>query len=280
MEKKTKPLFNCIKYLGSKLALIFLLFTVSAKTQCFEQNTAFQSGEILRFYAIYNWGFIWVNAGYVDFKVKLEEYQGKTVYHFDSFGTSHAKYDWIFKVRDYYNTYLDVNNLQPIEFTRKTSEGGFDIYNRYVFDYPQNRVFTYIETSKRAYTEDTLSITPCTYDVLSAIYLARNIDYSIIKEGEKIPIRSIIEDEVFNLYIRFVGREIISSFDGKRYKCIVFKLLLIEGTIFKGGEDLTVWVTDDQNKVPILVEAEILVGKVKAMLMGYEGLRHPPVAVE
>ena len=48
--------------------------------------------------------------------------------------------------------------------------------------------------------------------------------------------------------------------------------MLVEGTIFKGGEDMTIWVTDDGNRVPIMVEAKILIGSVKAIITGAEGL--------
>jgi len=71
-----------------------------------------------------------------------------------------------------------------------------------------------------------------------------------------------------------LGKVVLKTKDGNKYNCIKFSALLIEGTIFKGGEDLFVWVTDDENRIPVMIEAKIIVGSVKALLSGTEGLRN------
>ena len=63
--------------------------------------------------------------------------------------------------------------------------------------------------------------------------------------------------------------------DGKSYETLKFSILLVEGTIFKGGEDLLVWITADKNRVPLLVEAKILVGTVKASFKYAVNLKYP-----
>ena len=89
----------------------------------------------------------------------------------------------------------------------------------------------------------------------------------------------IIDGKIYPLYIRYLGKENIRTHDGKQqYKCIKFSVLLVEGTIFKGGEDMNIWVTDDENKIPVLVESKILVGSVKAYLNTTQGLRNPTTA--
>ena len=83
-----------------------------------------------------------------------------------------------------------------------------------------------------------------------------------------------LDNEVYDMYIRYVGRETIKTKYGK-FKAIKIKPLLIKGTIFEGGEKMTVWVTDDPNHIPVRIESPIVVGKVKVDMMGYENLRHP-----
>ncbi len=243
--------------------------------QCLEKNFSFQENEFLEYEAYYNWGFIWLNAGWVSFKVNPGTYNNRPIYYFDSKGGSHPNYDWIFKVRDRYQCYFDKETLLPLWFYRQNSEGGFEVDNKYFFDHPNNKVISYTENSDRPFSKDTVSIPDCTYDVLSLIYYCRNLDFSSMRVGDSLTMKSILDREVFELYIRYLGKEEVETREGKRYNCIKFSALLIEGTIFEGGEDLYVWVTDDLNRVPVLVEAKILIGSVKAYLTRMEGLRNP-----
>ena len=87
-----------------------------------------------------------------------------------------------------------------------------------------------------------------------------------------------IDNEIFDLFIRYKGKEQLKTRNGEVFNTIRFSVLLVKGTIFKGGEDMEVWVTDDDNRIPVLVEAKILVGSVKAVLTGVEGVNSPLTA--
>lgn len=255
--------------------IIISLLSGTVSAQCLNSNLAYTEGEVLKYSVYYNWGFIWIDAGWVNFSVKPAVYKGKTVYHFDSQGASHKSYDWLYKVRDRYQSYVDKETLLPVWFHRTNFEGGFQVYNQYQFDWKNNRVFIATETSDRPFKKDTLALPNCTYDVLSLIYTCRNVDFSKLKKNDTVPVITVIDNEVFNLYIRYLGKETIKDRNNNQYRCIKFSALLVEGTIFKGGEDMFVWITDDSNKVPVLVEAKILVGSVKAYFNEAEGLKNP-----
>ena len=139
-------------------------------------------------------------------------------------------------------------------------------------------IFTFTENSNKPFLKDTLALPACTFDVISLSYYARNLDFEGLEVNDTIPVSVIIDNELFNLYIRYLGKELMKTKDGSRYNCIKFSALLVEGTIFKGGEDLFVWVTDDKNRIPVLVEAKILVGSVKALLISTIGLRYKMTA--
>lgn len=246
-----------------------------AFSQCFETNFAFCPGEVLNYEIYYNWGFVWLNAGNIDFKVNSGTFHDRPIYYFDSQGSTYKSYDWFFKVRDRYQCYLDVETLRPLWFHRENYEGGFEADYKYFFNHSDNVVYSYTQNSERPFKKDTVEIPPCTFDLLSLIYYSRNIDFSDLHAGDSIPIISIIDNEVYNLYIRYLGKEVIENKFGEEYNCIKFSALLVEGTIFKDGEDLLVWVSDDKNRIPILVEAKILVGSIKAYLSSMEGVRNP-----
>jgi len=261
------------------IVITFLLsFSAVAFSQCFTKNIAFQSGERLTYDVVYNWGFIWISAGYVEFSVKQVDFQGRAAYFLDANGSSYSSYDWFYKVRDSFQACIDVESLKPLWHKRSTSEGGYLAYEEYNFDYEKKLIYARTQTSKRSYKEDTLRAGYCTFDLLSMAYYARNIDFSGLVPGNLIPVIVVLDNEIHHLYVRFLGRELLTTKDGNRYNTIRFAIKLIEGTVFKSGEDLNVWVTDDKNRVPVLVEAKILVGSVKALLKSADNLRNKSTA--
>jgi len=92
--------------------------------------------------------------------------------------------------------------------------------------------------------------------------------------NDKIPYTMFLDSQIYNLYIRYLGKETIKTRYGK-FRAIKFKPLLIYGTIFKGGEKMTVWISDDANHLPLRIESPISVGKISADMMGYHNLRYP-----
>ncbi len=117
------------------------------------------------------------------------------------------------------------------------------------------------------------NVDPCGVDLLSTFYWMRTIDISAYKPGDKIPVNIAIDDEVFDLYVRYDGKEIYKTKLGT-FNCIKLKPLLLKGDVFKGGEDMTIWLTDDKNRIPVRVESDLSVGRVTCDLKSYGGLKH------
>lgn len=259
--------------------LIFL-FLISKSGVSFSQIScdlkpfAFSSGEELNYKVIYNWGMIWLESAEASFKVKQAKYNGKNCYLFTGSGSTYPKYDWFFKVRDVFETYLDSATFRPLKFQADIQEGGKKDKHVYLFNNPQRKAYTIINYGSKPAKIDTLKMGACTIDVLTAIYYARSIDYSTCKKNDTISISLLVDGKIYPTYVRYLGKELFISKELGTYKCIKFSPLLIEGTIFKKGEGMTVWVTDDKNKLPIYIETPITVGTVKVKLMSYKGLRN------
>ncbi len=252
------------------LLLIFLCFAcvTPAHAQndfCSIRNSSFNVGESITFKVMYNLGKMYVGAGEAVFTVALERFANRDVYHITGDGRTFRAYDWIFKVRDKYETWLDTATMQPLKFLRNVNEGGYKIYNNVVFNQAAHQAVS---------TNGTFTVPPCVQDVISAIYYARNIDFAKYQVGDKIPFAMFLDDQVYNIYIRYLGKEEVNTRFGK-FRAIKFKPLLIKGTIFEGGEKMTVWVSDDANKVPLRVESPISVGNIIVDMVNYSNLRHP-----
>lgn len=258
------------------LILVLLLSFKTMQSQDFVKSyPVFNPGEEITYKAVYNWGFIWINAGVVQFKVQDTIFKGKNAFHLYASGSSLPSYDWLFKVRDYFHSYTNVNDLSPYYFSRDTYEGGYKVDNEYQFDYTDRLIYAKTENSNKALSNDTVQLYQQIHDVISGVYYVRNLNFNNYNLKDTIPIKMIVDGEIFELYIRYLGKEVLKTHDKRKFRTIKFSALLIEGTIFKGGEDLTVWVTDDLNRIPVLVEAKILIGSVKATLNTTENLKFP-----
>jgi len=263
----------------TKIVVLFIfLFSFelsSLNAQCFKKNNAFGDGESISYEVSYNWGPIWVNAGIVTFSVSRENFLGKDSWHFKSSGTTYSSYDLLFKVRDYYDSWINPETFNSYLFKRYIYEGGYSLVNTLRFDYTDLKVYSNTKSNNNPVHCDTLKTDFCSFDMLSAVYYTRTLDFSNVKPESKIPISIIIDDKVYSIYIRSLGKEVITNKDGNKYRCTKFSAKMVEGTIFRGDEDVKVWVTDDENKIPIYIEAKILVGTIKAYLKNVKGLRNP-----
>ena len=258
------------------ILFIFLIFhlLVFAQKNCSVNNQSFKPGEEFKYKIYYNWGAIWMAAGEASFNAFLTNLNGRNVYHFVGLGSTYSKYDWFYKVRDRYESYADTASLKPIRFIRDAKEGGSYTFDDYVFNRQKNKVYTDAIRNKKSAKLDSINITACTNDVMTAIFYARCLDFSLYKPKDTIPITFVLDGQLFPSYIRYLGKETIQSDLLGKVRCIKLSPKLIEGTIFKGGEGMIVWVTDDENKMPVYVETPIVVGTIKVKLFSYSGLRN------
>jgi hypothetical protein len=237
---------------------------------CGIRNTAFQSGEFISFNLFYAVAGIYVNAGTASFNCNLERLNNKPVYHITGIGTSNSGYDWIFKVRDKYETFIDTATMQPLKFIRNIDEGGYKKYENITFNKQTNTAIT---------TDGVFKVPNCIQDVISAVYYARNVNFDKYKSGDRIPFQMFLDNEVYDMYIRYMGKETVKTKYGK-FKAIKFRPLLVKGSVFQGGEKMTVWVTDDPNHIPVRIESPIAVGSIKVDMMQYRNLRYPMTALK
>ncbi len=247
------------------LAIISISFTSGNKDFCGIRNRAYQEGEVVVFKVFYSTLGAYIGAGEATFTTTLERFNGKPVYHHIGEGKTYSFFDNFFKVRDRYESYVDTASLLPIKFVRNIEEGTYKKYNNVTFNQVANTA---------ASTNGVYKITDCMQDVMSMVYYARNIDFNKYKVDDKIPFDMFMDDEIFHLYIRYMGKEKIKTRYGK-FNAIKIRPLLIKGTIFEGGEKMTAWISDDPNHVILRVESPISVGSIKVDMMSYKNLRYP-----
>ncbi len=249
-------------------AILFVFALTAVAGQAQQLNKAFKAGEQLSFRFFYDSWFADITAGTGTATVsdEIQEVDGKRVYHIIGQGNSKGAFNLFFKVNDRFESWVDTSTLLPEQFKRRTREGG------YVFDDDVyfNHQAKYIR-SRRAVKDVPVG----TRDVVSAFYYARNWDLENLKVGEIYKVSFLLDDSVYQSGVKFLGRDTIKIAAG-RFASLKFKPMVIKGKVFSDPYPMTLWISDDKNRLPLLAESKIVVGKVKMELTGFRGLRHEP----
>ena len=238
----------------NKLIIAFCLYQISAFSQSF---LPFTQGESLEYKIHYGP----IDAGKATLKVLKKEEN----YWFVAEGKSIGVFNIFFKVRDYYESIIDLNCLCPIYFNRDVREGNYRKKESVFF----NEKFHRAES-----TRDTISLTENYQDILSVFYYLRSQNTDSIKSGESIPIQVYLDDEFMSSNLSYLGRDTLKTKFGKVPSTLWAPQLEL-GRIFDDKDGMKIWVSDDVNKIPLRIETPILVGSIKMDLIHYSNLKHP-----
>lgn len=256
-----------------RLIAVYLLFYSFLSLA--QEEYRFSVGERLSYHVSYHLMGIWVGAGKVTFSVDETSFLGHDCYQFKGTGVTYPRYNWFFEVDDTYMAFADKDGLKPYRFFRDVSEGSFYFREENLFDHKKQRVYSVLKVKERPVKVDTHLMDPNVVDVLSMIYSTRNLDFDNYQIGEKVQMKMFIDRESFNIYIKYLGTDTYDHSEYGEVECHVFSPLLVEGSMFRSGERMKVWVSKDENLIPVYIESDIRVGSIRSELIDFEGLRFP-----
>jgi hypothetical protein len=247
------------------LTFIFCFSAANSQIKLFDE-VPFDADEEIRYKALYKWGFFKFKAGEVVFSVDTITFNGTKCYHLKGIGNSLPAYDWIFRVRDTFQSMVEIKNFQPLFYKRNTNEGNYHAYNLSYFDYKKDSIFLKLFNSNLLDTSHmVLKLEKNIYDLQTAVYFARKLDFSSAQLDEQFTFNIIIDGILYPISIRYEGLETINV-GTNPYQCYKISTEVIEGTIFKENQRINIWVLNDGSQIPIRVEAPIIIGQVKAEL--------------
>ena len=245
-----------------------LLAAFSLQAQVKDPYQSFQSGEWLRYRLHY--GFL--NASYATLGIKDTIYDGVEAYHPVGGGRTTGFASLFFKVEDVYQSIFSVKPIRPIHFRRDIDEGGYtkDISIDFNFD-----AETALITNNKTASSFVIPIHRQIQDILSATYALReNFDKKKVAVGDEVALDMLFDDDgIYDFKLLYLGEETVKTIFGN-VKCLAFRPLVKSGRIFREKESLTLWVSDDPNRVPIRIQADLRFGSIKADLDGFKGLKH------
>ena len=257
--------------------------TVSKGTSCVpvrttsEEELAFRSGERMDFILHYKWGSINTDVGTATVSLDSLTFNGQKAFKCTASGRTKKFFDVFFKVRENFSSWFTREGMRPLKFTRDTYEGGYEARNTYLYkwDAAEPYIAADVYTSKMGQKSLQLPLTPCTYDLPALFFFARNMDVENVEPGKRYPMTFAIDEEIYNVYFILHGRETIKVKGLGTVNTIRFAAKLLEGEVFKGEEDMTIWVSDDENRLPVYFEAPLRVGVAAGRMSGYGGLKSP-----
>jgi len=240
---------------------LFFSFTLLLYAQKAEDQKAFSVGEKLLFDV--NFGFI--TAGYAEMVIpKLDTVLGTTTYQVQFNVRSTPTFDFFFEVRDRYETYLDTATTVPWRFEQHIKEGSFRRDYSAIFDQNNNIAKT---------GEGDFPIPEYVHDIMSAFYYARTIDYSKFKVGQRVHLQNFFKGKINPLDVKYLGKQKIEV-DAGTFNCIIVEPMVKEGGLFKSEGRILIWLSDDENKIPVKVSTKVVIGSIDAELREYQGVRN------
>ena len=226
-------------------------------------HSAFQPGEKLTYRLSY--GILDAGEAVLTVDESKKSIQGRKLWRVRGVGRTISAFEWFYKVNDIYESHIDAVGMFPWLFIRRVNEGGYKINQDYTF-YQHKKVVDNGEGKK-------YKVPGMVQDMISSFYYARTIDYSNAKIGDIFTVNIFLDNELYPTKIKYKGKQTVKIRKGK-FRCMKFAPVVQEGRVFNSEEDLTIWITDDKNRIPILAKAKIKVGSLKMHLVSWENLKN------
>ena len=262
-----------MKYLFISCLIIIYSINAFAQQKSNPSINAFQRGEKLTFKLYYKSAVTGnVSAGELTSEIKPEQsiIEGFPSYHVIMEGKTKGAFNWFFKIRDHFESYIDEHYLAPRLFKKRIQEGDYNTQRNVRFN-QEAGIISYHNLKNGQ--KGTVNTTYKVQDLVSSLYHIRNWNFDNAYEGEKYVLSVFLDDSVYQIQFEYLGTQEVKTDLGK-IQCIVFKPKMLTGGVFDDESPMTVYVSDDKNHLPILVISEVAVGSVRMELKEYTGLSH------
>lgn len=230
-------------------------------------NEAFGVGEKLTFDV--SFGFIVAGQATMMIDPDVQIQHGHRCYHIRFDVASSKSFDWLYRVHDHYDTYVDIDGIYPVRFEQHVREGGYS--RDFVADFDQAK---HVAT-----TSDNMSfpIPEFVHDILSAYYFVRTMDLKSMHKDEEVQLQNFYKDKAHELGVRIRGRQDVEVGAGT-FHCVIVEPMVKEGGLFKSDGRILIWLTDDDRKIPVKVSTKVVIGSIDAVMTSYAGTRGPVTA--
>lgn len=203
--------------------------------------------------------------------------EGRPVYRVFGRGKIMPSYRWFFNIDDKYNIWVDTLTKRTLRFESDIFEGGYTFRSIYRYDWDAMKVHTWSQSRQNEPKTFTMDLMPDSMDAVSLYFNLRSVDLETFREGETRELEMVLENKIRRLRYRFIGREERKVPKSGKFRTLKFACTIgtTESFSFTDGSEFFIWITDDENKIPVMLESPIRVGSVRAYISSCEGLKYP-----
>jgi hypothetical protein len=263
------------KYLILSAILFFSLPLAPAKAQCKLTNTAFKSGENIQYDLYFDFGLLKARAGRGSMQIMDANYRGENAYKTVMMLNTSGLAGNLYTVNDTLTSYID-HDIRPLLFTKEAFEGKDYSVERQSFTYKEGKISIRALRSRNNVErfDEVVTTDQCTYDYLSVISYVRNLDYTDMKVGNRHYIRFISGKKPVDMYVNYLGPSSVKTNDGKTYNVINISMTIHDDAFTNPKEALRASITNDENRLPVIIDTSLKMGSVRAVMRHVSGMRH------
>lgn len=227
------------------------------------QEKPFKSGEKINYYVKFGP----IIGGHATLLLKQYYYDNRMVYYARGEGKTVGLAEKLYSVKDVFESYFDLTTLLPYKAIRDVKEGNYRKRDEAIFHHTENTVY--------CVRKDTLMSVPAgILDMVSVLFYLRSLDLQNLLPGDVLHPVTFFNEALFPFDIRYKGKEIVKTKFGK-IKCFRFDPVVEPGRMFASEDDMIIWISDDQNRIPVKVRFDLLVGSLHMELSEYANLKYP-----
>lgn len=234
------------------------------------ENNSFGPGEHIEYRVHY--GIINAAEAVVHVENKLQKVNNRPCYVVKVTGRTTGAFDLVSKVRDTWQSYIDTTAMIPQQFYTNKREGGYKNIEKVIFDHENEIANRYDLDNKKE--KNSYKVPKNVQDVVSGYYYLRTFDFKNMKVGQSIMVKAFFEGEIIEMRMKYAGKDKIRTKFGTAK---VFKMnpILPNNDFFEDENSIRIWVSDDENKIPLKIEVDLKIGAISMDIKKYHGLKNP-----
>ncbi len=263
-----------------KLTLILCALLVAAMASaqnCFPtaSELPFKAGEKIRMGLYFKWGAVNTEVATGDLALTESALNGKSVYKASLIADSAPFFSVFYDMHERFETWFALDAVRPLKYYRNTKQGDYRAFNNYIYDWDKKEIHADINFEGRGQQILDIPIHDCVCDITSILFYVRSLDFSGLTPGKKIPISFAIDDTVFDIVMTYRGKDTVKVKRIGKVNAIRFSCQVVSGAMFDGETEMTIWFSDDSNRVPVGFMAPLRIGSVQGWVKQIENLKYP-----
>jgi hypothetical protein len=263
-----------MKHLNTALFLLLcaVMLTANAENDSMPLVDNINKGELLT----YDITFGWFNVGSAHARIadEIQEYDGTSCIRFDVFGETKGIFKMVSKVKDEWTTYCELDSLRPVYAYRHIREGRHTKEDKVFYHQEGTKVeYQRLNKATKKYESQFFESKDQLYDLLGGVLYLRQYDFDKISVGDSIGVKAFYNRKFYDFKVFFEGRTVVKTKLGKVH-ALQLRPELPANKIFSGKNAIRLWLSDDQNKLPLRFEVEMLIGSAGIEIKSADGLKN------